>query len=207
MGSGRWRGHLHKGNLCSALRQIGLGVGREFTLCLLFLNNFQLKVSLMPKWHILGWRTLNHFIILLLKWRCLLSSRGNRADVIICAKKSQKSSEVYRAKGYWIEHVNGGKFFCIDCQERQLNLYNTGQNLHVYQLPTTYRAQEQWRGLEPDNLKGCPLCNAVFHWNTNSFPHQRPGGKMIRWRPLNGVHQKRDITMGWNLGTLVIRIG
>ena len=39
------------GNLCSALRQIG-GEGGELFLCLLCLNCLQLKIILLPKWHI-----------------------------------------------------------------------------------------------------------------------------------------------------------
>ena len=37
------------------------GEGREFLLCLLFLNGLQLKIILMPKWHTLGWYILIPF--------------------------------------------------------------------------------------------------------------------------------------------------
>ena len=33
------------------------GEGREFLLCLLFLNSLQLKIVLMLKWHLLGWHS------------------------------------------------------------------------------------------------------------------------------------------------------
>ena len=48
-----------KRNLCPAFRQ--MEEGREPFLSLLFPNYLQLKIILMPKWHIWGWHVLIPF--------------------------------------------------------------------------------------------------------------------------------------------------
>lgn len=75
-------------------------------------------------------------------------------------------------------------FFCIGWQGRQLNLYMTGHNLHVYWLPTVYRVQGQWTGLDPDNLQERPLHNAWFFTEPQilSYARHLVGGKMITYR-------------------------
>lgn len=61
---GSCRGHFHQWSLCSVFRwgqEVERGRNRQLIMYLLFLSFLQLKVILMPEWHVSGCHTLNPF--------------------------------------------------------------------------------------------------------------------------------------------------